>query len=259
MPPLNGAQRIWNMATKTVAPARKKPRASAPAKKAKKPAAKTKAAVAQPAERLPSKQGVAGSSPAGRSKSLNPRQRAFVAEYRKDKNATQAAVRAGYSEATARQIGSRLLTDVVIRAEVDRQEAEALAKVQAETGITLERTLRAIAAVAFHDPRKFFDEAGNLKPIHELDDETASALAGMDIQEEFAGSGDARVHIGRTKKVKIAERKGYLDMLMRHLGGYKKDNEQAGEAAAAALAAGISVRFIEPNTTGSVSALKTGA
>lgn len=244
------------MATKTVAPARKKPRASAPAKK---PAAKTKAAVAQPAEHLPSKQGVAGSSPAGRSKSLNPRQRAFVAEYRKDKNATQAAVRAGYSEATARQIGSRLLTDVVIRAEVESQEAEALAKVQAETGITLERTLRSIAAVAFHDPRKFFDDAGNLKPIHELDDETASALAGMDIQEEFAGSGEARVHIGRTKKVKIAERKGYLDMLMRHLGGYKKDNEQAGEAAAAALAAGISVRFIEPNTTGSVSALKTGA
>lgn len=74
MPPLNGAQRIRNMATKTVAPARKKPRASAPAKK---PAAKTKADVAQPAEHLPSKQGVAGSSPAGRSKSraLEPEQK----------------------------------------------------------------------------------------------------------------------------------------------------------------------------------------
>jgi phage terminase small subunit len=224
------------MATKKVAPAKTKPRAR-PAKTT------TTAGVASDA------------TPHG----LNPRQRAFVVEYLADKNATQAAIRAGYSAATARQIGSRLLTDVVIRAEVESQEAEALAKVQAETGITLERTLRSIAAVAFHDPRKFFDDAGNLKPIHELDDETASALAGMDIQEEFAGSGEARVHIGRTKKVKIAERKGYLDMLMRHLGGYKKDNEQAGEAAAAALAAGISVRFIEPNTTGSVSALKTGA
>mgnify|MGYP002359941962 CR=1 FL=1 len=219
------------MATKTVAPA-KQPRASAPAKKTKKPAAKPKAAVAQPAEHLPSMQGVAGSSPAGRSTtgdahSLNRRQRAFVAEYLKDKNATQAYVRAyGASEDCANTAGPRLLVHVGVRAEIDRLEAEALAKVQAETGITLERTLRAIAAVAFHDPRKFFDDAGNLKPIHDLDEDTAAALAGMDIQEEFAGSGEARVHIGRTKKVKIAERKGYLDMLMKHLGGYKVDNEQ---------------------------------
>jgi len=135
-------------------------------------------------------------------------------------------VRAGYSEATARQIGSRLLTDVVIRAEVESQEAEALAKVQAETGITLERTLRSIAAVAFHDPRKFYGENGELRPITELDEDTASALAGFEVQEEFAGSGEDRVHIGRTKKVKISERRGYLDMLMKHLGGYKVDNEQ---------------------------------
>lgn len=235
------------MATKKVAPATK-PRASARAKaepkaRAKKP---SKAAVAQPAEHLPSTQGVAGSSPAGRSRtgavasdatrSLNPRQRAFIAEYRKDKNATQAAVRAGYSEATARQIGSRLLTDVVIRAEIDSQEAEALAKVQAETGITLERTLRAIAAVAFHDPRKFFDDKGNLKPIHELDDDTASALAGLEVLEEFAGSGEDRVHVGYTKKIKISERRGYLDMLMKHLGGYREDNKQKADPLTALLA-----------------------
>lgn len=52
---------------------------------------------------------------------LNARQRRFVDEYLIDLNATQAAIRAGYSEKTARQIGDRLLSNVDIRAAVDTQ------------------------------------------------------------------------------------------------------------------------------------------
>jgi hypothetical protein len=43
--------------------------------------------------------------------------------------------------------------------------------------------------------------------------------------------------IERLEEVTPAERKGYLDMLMKHLGGYAKDNAQTGEAAAGTLAA----------------------
>lgn len=50
---------------------------------------------------------------------LNPKQAAFVREYLVDLNATQAAVRVGYSEKTAKQQGSRLLTNADIRAAVD--------------------------------------------------------------------------------------------------------------------------------------------
>jgi phage terminase small subunit len=49
---------------------------------------------------------------------LNAKQRLFVAEYLIDRNATQAAIRAGYSAKTAKQIGSRLLTVVDIAAAV---------------------------------------------------------------------------------------------------------------------------------------------
>ena len=49
---------------------------------------------------------------------LTTRQRAFVQEYSIDGNATQAAIRAGYSEKTARFQASRLLTNVNIAAEV---------------------------------------------------------------------------------------------------------------------------------------------
>ena len=46
---------------------------------------------------------------------LTPRQERFVAEYLIDLNATQAAIRAGYSESTAKQQGSRLLTKAYVR------------------------------------------------------------------------------------------------------------------------------------------------
>lgn len=166
---------------------------------------------------------------------LNPMQRAFVAEYLRDSNATQAAIRAGYSAATAGQLGHRLLKNVEISTAIEQAQDQQIAQVQAETGITLERTLREIARGAFHDPRKFFDSKGNLLNIPDLDEDTAAALAGFDVTEEFDGSGKDRKLIGYTKKVKLGDRKGYLDMLMKHLGGYKKDNEQGSTPLAEAL------------------------
>jgi phage terminase small subunit len=47
----------------------------------------------------------------------------FAAEYLVDSNATQAAIRAGYSERTAYSQGSRLLKDVEVRVEIDNQRA----------------------------------------------------------------------------------------------------------------------------------------
>ena len=50
---------------------------------------------------------------------LNSKQAAFIDEYLIDFNATQAAIRAGYSEDTAKQQGSRLLSNVDVRAAID--------------------------------------------------------------------------------------------------------------------------------------------
>ena len=50
---------------------------------------------------------------------MTPKQAAFVSEYMIDHNATQAAIRAGYSSDTAKQQGSRLLSNVDVRAAID--------------------------------------------------------------------------------------------------------------------------------------------
>ena len=52
---------------------------------------------------------------------LTPKQIRFVEEYIIDMNATQAAVRAGYSEQTARKQGARMLTKADIQAEIQRR------------------------------------------------------------------------------------------------------------------------------------------
>lgn len=88
------------------------------------------------------------------------------------------------------------------------------------------RVLQEIARIALFDPRRLFFDDGTPKPITSLDDDTAAALAGLDVTEEFEGSGEDRKFVGYTKKYKIADKNTALEKLAKHLGLYEKDNTQ---------------------------------
>ena len=75
---------------------------------------------------------------------LTARQQRFVAEYAVDLNATQAAIRAGYSEHTAMQQGSRLLSHVEVAAKLVEVQSKAVQRVQAKLA-----TESAIASAAW--------------------------------------------------------------------------------------------------------------
>lgn len=141
---------------------------------------------------------------------LNAKQTRFVDEYLKDLNATQAAIRAGYSKNTARSIGAENLSKPDIQAEISLK----MGKRSERTEISADRVLLELSRLAFMDARKAFNKNGSLKPIHELDDDTAAAVAGMDITE--FGSGDEQS--GVVKKIKLSDKKGALELIMRHLG-----------------------------------------
>ena len=145
---------------------------------------------------------------------ITPKKQRFVDEYLIDLNATQAAIRAGYSAKTAHSQGPRLLDDVGVKELI----ADAMAKRSESTKITAERVLQELGRVALFDPRRLLNADGSPKPINELDDDTAAVLAGMDIAEEYEGTGDDRRFIGYTKKVKLADKVGALNLAMRHLG-----------------------------------------
>jgi phage terminase small subunit len=144
---------------------------------------------------------------------LTPKQALFVKEYLIDLNATQAAIRAGYSEKTARAIGAENLTKLDIQESIQAAMNERAGGLN----ITAERVLKEIAKLAFFDPRKFFHADGSPIPICDLDDDTAAALAGMDVLEEFEGSGETRVFVGYTKKFKLSDKRASLELLGKHL------------------------------------------
>lgn len=64
---------------------------------------------------------------------------AFCSEYLKDRNATQAAMRAGYSERTAKEQGYRLLTNVHIKARINKLSREHAQKLKIEAADVLQR------------------------------------------------------------------------------------------------------------------------
>ena len=80
---------------------------------------------------------------------LTAKQKRFRDEYLIDLNATQAAIRAGYSSKTANEQGARLLANVSVQ--------EAIAKATAErskrTGISQDRVIQELARIAFVNPQ----------------------------------------------------------------------------------------------------------
>jgi phage terminase small subunit len=141
-------------------------------------------------------------------------------------NATQAAISAGFTKKSARSRGFELVKDRDLSKAIEERRAAVLAKAQTVTGLTVERTLQEVARLAYFDPRKLYDDKGNLKPVHELDDDTAAAVGSVEQYEEYAGRGEEREIIGHTKKVKPFDKNAALDKAMKTLGLYEADNQQ---------------------------------
>lgn len=148
---------------------------------------------------------------------MTPKQQAFVREYLVDLCGTKAAIRAGYAERSAKKIAHELLQ----KPEIQEQLQVAMAARARRVDVTADRVLQELARVAFFDPRRLLRPDGTPIPVNELDDETAAALTGMDVLEEYEGTGRDRVFVGYTKKVKVADKVAALGLAMRHLGMLK--------------------------------------
>ena len=145
---------------------------------------------------------------------MNQKQKAFATEYVIDYNATQAAIRAGYSEKAAYNQGNRLMKNDEVQAMIEELEEASSER----TAITKDMVVKELAKIAFVDPRKLFDEGGRPKDIRFLDPDTAAALSSVDIYEEFDYNGDEKELMGYTKKYKWADKLRALEMLGKHLG-----------------------------------------
>lgn len=112
----------------------------------------------------------------------------------------QTATRRGYSAKTAEQQGPRLLGNVGVSTAIQAAQA----KRSDRTEITADRVLKEIARLAFFDARRLLDDDGEPLPIHQLDDDTAAGIAGLETATERRRDEDAGVTAIR--KYKIADK-----------------------------------------------------
>ena len=124
------------------------------------------------------------SAPAPAPKPLTPRVRRFIAEYLKDCNGAQAAIRAGYSPAGAAVRASELLRNVTVATAIHDAQDEILK----ETQISVARIARELALIAFFDPASILDASGHPLPISELPPEVRRGLPAMQLIESANGA-----------------------------------------------------------------------
>lgn len=149
---------------------------------------------------------------------LTKKQKLFVEEYLIDLNATQAAIRAGYSPDTAKEIGCENLTKPNIRNAIDK----AMAERSRRTGINQDRILMELAKIALVNPEKVvnFDEA----TIREdAQPEDLAAVASVKVKRFPTKDGE-----GIEREIKFYDKTKALDLAGRHLGMFKDKVEISG-------------------------------
>lgn len=138
---------------------------------------------------------------------LTAKQKRFCDEYLIDLNATQAAIRAGYSPKTACEQASRLLANVKVQDEIAIEMAERSKR----TGINQDRVLTEIAKMAFV----------NIDDVIDLDTAKVKRTA---TKEDLACIQSVKIkptEFGTEREIKLCDKKSNLELLGKHLGMFK--------------------------------------
>ena len=155
---------------------------------------------------------------------LTSQQKIFADEYLIDLNGTR-AYRVAYPSCKSDEVAAASASRLLRNDKVAAYLAKAQKAREQRTEITQDRVLLEYARLGFLDPRKLFNADGSPKGIQELDDDTAAAIAGLDVMEIYSGSGDDRTFVGYLKKYKMADKRSALDSIGKHLGMFKEKNE----------------------------------
>lgn len=142
---------------------------------------------------------------------LTPKQQRFVEEYLVDLNATQAAIRAGYSPSTAKEIGAQNLTKLNVRTYIDAELAERSRR----TGINQDRVIRELARIAFVNAPDVIDPQTATVKSGATEDDTA-AIASVKVKKVNGEQFDST-----EREIKFADKLKALELLGKHLGMFK--------------------------------------
>jgi phage terminase small subunit len=144
-------------------------------------------------------------------KELTASERMFVGEYLVDFNATAALMRCGWSPHSANNNAVYFLRKPHVRAAIE----QGMKRMEAHSVISATRILEEVLRIATADPRRAMNEDGSMKPLQELDEDTARAVASIEVVTK-PGRGEEPPTI--THKLKFWDKGRATDTLLKSLG-----------------------------------------
>ncbi|ENX58319.1 MULTISPECIES: terminase small subunit [Acinetobacter] len=154
---------------------------------------------------------------------LRGKQKIFVHEYLKDLNATQAAIRAGYSARTAGSIGDENLKKPEIQKAITEAQNARIKRLDVDADYVLNRLVQ----IDQMDVIDIMNDDLSLKPISTWPPIWRQYISGLDNMEEFDGRGEDRSLIGYLRKIKWPDKVKNLELLGKHIsiGAFKEKLE----------------------------------
>lgn len=171
------------------------------------------------------------------------KQQRFVEEYLKDLNATQAAIRAGYSERSAKQTADAMLSKPHIAAAV----AEALGARSQRTEVDVDYVLKRMVEIDQMDVLEILQDDMSLKPVSDWPRVWRQYLSGFDLAEMFEGRGEDRDMVGILKKIKWPDKVRNLELLGKHLGMFTDRVEHSGPNGGPIPLMPTTIELVAPN------------
>lgn len=144
---------------------------------------------------------------------LTDKQEMFCREYLIDLNATQAAIRAGYSDNTARKIGSENLT----KPDIAQRIIELKSSRNERVDVDADYVLRRLVEIDQMDVLDIMTDDMSIKSVSDWPACWRRYLSGFDLAEMFEGRGEEREMVGIMKKIKWPDKVKNLELLGKHI------------------------------------------
>ncbi|PHM39282.1 terminase [Xenorhabdus mauleonii] len=144
---------------------------------------------------------------------MTTKQKMFCREYLVDLNATQAAIRAGYSPRRASELGYQLMQKPYVVALIDELKAER----NRQLGIDANYVLMRLVEIDQMDVADILKEDLSIKPLSQWPESWRRYLSGFNLTEMFEGRGDERDMVGILKKIKWPDKVKNLELLGKHV------------------------------------------
>ncbi len=152
---------------------------------------------------------------------LTAKQKRFCEEYVIDLNGAQAAIRAGYSENSAKEIAAENLTKPNISNYIAMLQKE----IEERNQIRADDVVKELAKIGFMSIDELFDEDNKIKAVNKLSDKAKASVSSVKITKKSYGSEEEAV-FETTTEMKLWDKRAALVDLGKHLGIFEADNKQ---------------------------------